>query len=269
MLFKKLANGLIEVVGLSGAYSTRTLDSSARINIRSNGTFDIFEDSKTSLTFEFSTSIGTLIDPATDPTTYATASELYEALRDDFFFELASGAIPEVTEAERLALPTSNGLLVYQTNNDSFLPGYWYYDDYEGSWQRLINTQNLDDAVFGAIRIVGNVNASVNPNYPNANAIGWAYRITASGRIGGAAGKVVKTGDIVVGININAGGTEAAVGANWTVLSSANILGGTLANRPTTPALYQMYFATDQNTNGIPIWWNGTNWVNASGAIIV
>jgi len=128
------------VVGLSGAYSTRTLDSSARLNIRSNGTFDIFEDSKTSLTFEFSTNIGTLIDPATTPTTYATASALYEALRDYFFFDLAANGV---------------------------------------------------------------------------------------------------------------------------------FLGGLLADVPVAPALYEMYFATDVNTNGIPIWWNGTNWVNATGAIIV
>lgn len=37
--------------------------------------------------------------------------------------------------------------------------------------------------------------------------------------------------------------------------------GATLA-RPETPILGQMYFDTDL---GIPIWWNGTIWVNATG----
>ena len=45
---------------------------------------------------------------------------------------------------------------------------------------------------------------------------------------------------------------------------------GTTANRPANTTLIklqtgQVYFDT---TLGIPIWWNGTNWVNASGTVV-
>lgn len=39
-------------------------------------------------------------------------------------------------------------------------------------------------------------------------------------------------------------------------------LGGITENRPTTPKLYQCYF---DSTLGIPVWWNGASWVDASG----
>jgi len=40
--------------------------------------------------------------------------------------------------------------------------------------------------------------------------------------------------------------------------------GGTTANRPASPVLYQRYYDT---TLSIPVWWNGVNWVNAAGVI--
>jgi hypothetical protein len=41
---------------------------------------------------------------------------------------------------------------------------------------------------------------------------------------------------------------------------------GTIALRPTTGLqVGQFYFDTSL---GIPIWWNGTNWVNATGTVV-
>ena len=41
---------------------------------------------------------------------------------------------------------------------------------------------------------------------------------------------------------------------------------GTTVNRPVNKLqIGQMYFDT---TLGIPIWWNGKNWVNASGTVV-
>ena len=45
---------------------------------------------------------------------------------------------------------------------------------------------------------------------------------------------------------------------------------GTFANKPTSPNVGQMYFCTDKTAtggtnNGVPIWYNGTNWVDAVG----
>ena len=42
-------------------------------------------------------------------------------------------------------------------------------------------------------------------------------------------------------------------------------VGSFTSNRPATPTLYQSYF---DSTLGHPIWWNGTNWVDATGAIV-
>jgi hypothetical protein len=46
---------------------------------------------------------------------------------------------------------------------------------------------------------------------------------------------------------------------------SRDQLDGTTAQRPATVGLGTMYFDT---TLGIPIWWKGTVWVNASGVTV-
>jgi len=46
---------------------------------------------------------------------------------------------------------------------------------------------------------------------------------------------------------------------------SAPRQGGTTANRPSSPANYEPYFDTDLNK---PIWYNGTDWVDATGTIV-
>lgn len=41
--------------------------------------------------------------------------------------------------------------------------------------------------------------------------------------------------------------------------------GGPTADRPTDPELFESYFDTDL---GHPIWWNGTQWVDAMGQAV-
>lgn len=41
--------------------------------------------------------------------------------------------------------------------------------------------------------------------------------------------------------------------------------GGGTAARPLSPVTYEMYFDIDL---GIPIWYDGTNWVDATGATV-
>lgn len=41
--------------------------------------------------------------------------------------------------------------------------------------------------------------------------------------------------------------------------------GGSTANRPTSPATFATYFDT---TLGKPIWYDGVNWVDATGATV-
>lgn len=81
-------------------------------------------------------------------------------------------------------------------------------------------------AVAGLLEFVGAVDASTNPNYSPANK-GDSYLISVAGKIGGASGKSVDVGDLVVASADNAGGAEAAVGTSWFVLEH-NLTGALL-----------------------------------------
>jgi hypothetical protein len=48
--------------------------------------------------------------------------------------------------------------------------------------------------------------------------------------------------------------------------ASTNPPSGTTANRPTIKLQVGQYFF--DTTIGRPIWWNGTNWINASGTVV-
>ena len=65
----------------------------------------------------------------------------------------------------------------------------------------------------------GNQSASGNPNYP-AGAKGDVYYISVAGKVGGASGKTVTVGDMLICSADNAGGTEASVGTSWFVTES-------------------------------------------------
>lgn len=67
----------------------------------------------------------------------------------------------------------------------------------------------------------GNINCSGNPNYPAASKDQY-WRVSVAGKIGGASGVFVEVGDMIYCLADNAGGTEAAVGANFQV-QQANI----------------------------------------------
>jgi hypothetical protein len=77
----------------------------------------------------------------------------------------------------------------------------------------------VSTTIAGVIDLQGDLDASTNPNYPAATK-GHAYVITVAGKVGGASGKAVNVGDLVVAKADNAGGDEAAVGASWFVLES-------------------------------------------------
>lgn len=70
-----------------------------------------------------------------------------------------------------------------------------------------------------AMDFKGVIDASTNPNYPSAT-IGDVYKISVAGKIGGASGINVEVGDTLLATATNAGGTQAAVGANWTILQT-------------------------------------------------
>jgi hypothetical protein len=86
----------------------------------------------------------------------------------------------------------------------------------------------LDLAVTGLLEFMGDLDASSNPNYPSANK-GDAYVISVAGKVGGASGKSVDVGDMVLAKADNAGGTEASVGTSWTVIEH-NLVGALLSS---------------------------------------
>ena len=65
----------------------------------------------------------------------------------------------------------------------------------------------------------GAINASANPNYPSG-VTGDTWKISVAGKIGGASGVNVEAGDTIICVTDNAGGTQATVGSNWTILQT-------------------------------------------------
>lgn len=96
-----------------------------------------------------------------------------------------------------------------------------------------------------ALRYMGAIDCSANPNYPAADA-GHVYIVSVAGKIGGASGTVVTAGDMCIcKVDSSAAGDEATVGANWDIvqanidLTNIAITGGTIdgtAIGGTTPA---------------------------------
>jgi hypothetical protein len=73
----------------------------------------------------------------------------------------------------------------------------------------------------------GVIDCSTNPNYPAADR-GDTYRVSVAGKIGGASGLNVEIGDLLLCLTDGtASGTQAAVGANWSV-AQGNIDGAVI-----------------------------------------
>lgn len=102
----------------------------------------------------------------------------------------------------------------------------------------------------GGLIIQSDIDVATPQNYPAATA-GQAFRIINSnpalitGLIGGAAGMQVERFDIILALNDNAGGTQAAVGDDWTIWEGelqqlwingdSSVQGAILQNNPTLP----------------------------------
>ncbi len=75
-------------------------------------------------------------------------------------------------------------------------------------------------AANDALVYKGAIDASASPNYPAASA-GHLYKISVAGKIGGGAGANVEVGDsILCTVDGSAAGTQAAVGANWSIIQT-------------------------------------------------
>ena len=82
-------------------------------------------------------------------------------------------------------------------------------------WSAIGTSIGANDAMV----FKGVIDASANPNYP-AGVIGETWKISVAGKIGGASGVNVEAGDTIICVTNNAGGTQATVGSNWTILQT-------------------------------------------------
>lgn len=92
-----------------------------------------------------------------------------------------------------------------------------YVDTADSNLQNQINT--LNTAVTSALTYKGGIDCSANPNYPAAS-VGHVYVVSVAGRIGGASGPVVESGDMIICKVNSAAGDHATVGANWNIIQN-------------------------------------------------
>jgi hypothetical protein len=74
-------------------------------------------------------------------------------------------------------------------------------------------------SIASVAKPMGGIDCSTNPNYP-AGTIGDFYRVIVAGKIGGASGPTVEIGDEVHCYVTGVSGTQATVGANWTLVQA-------------------------------------------------
>lgn len=74
-------------------------------------------------------------------------------------------------------------------------------------------------ALTSVMHFKGTLDCSSNPNFPAAT-VGDAIVVSVAGKVGGSSGSVVDAGDTIVCTVTNAGGTQAAVGADFDIVQS-------------------------------------------------
>lgn len=94
--------------------------------------------------------------------------------------------------------------------------------------QKAVKTY-ADSVVVGLLDYKGATDCSANPNYP-VGVKGDMYVVSVAGKIGGAAGVTVRVDDVYFAKADNAGGTQAAVGTSWSLLSGTLSSGLLAAN---------------------------------------
>lgn len=80
-----------------------------------------------------------------------------------------------------------------------------------------VHKDYVDQLFSTGTRIIGIIDCAGNPNYPAAVS-GDMYYVGTPGKIGGAAGENVDTGDMLIAIADTAAGDHITVGANWLIV---------------------------------------------------
>jgi len=113
------------------------------------------------------------------------------------------------------------------------------YEDLDVNSHRVINvadpidltdvaTKKYVDEAFtanDAMKYMGVIDCSANPNYPAANA-GETYKVSISGLIGGSAGaEVLQNSTLICLVDDTASGSHASVGSSWSIISAGSSSG--------------------------------------------
>lgn len=160
---------------------------------------------------------------AADKLIYATAEDAFAATTLTAFARSFLDDVDAETARATLGLGTAAMLTIdtdgtLTTNSDTRVPSQKAVKTYVDS---IIAAQ--DAMVFKGI-----LDCSANPNYPAADR-GHTYRVSVTGKIGGAAGVNVEAGDILICLTDGtATGNQATVGAAWGVIQ-ANLDGALLS----------------------------------------
>lgn len=96
----------------------------------------------------------------------------------------------------------------------------------------VANKAYVDNLLGNADAFVykGVIDCSTNPNYPAADC-GHSYKVSVGGKIGGASGKAVGVGDLLIcTVDGTAAGTQATVGDNWNVIPANASTGAVTSN---------------------------------------
>src|ERR1044072_4660754 len=150
-----------------------------------------------------------------DPKKISELNELITADVDD--------VLPIVNEGETKKISLSNltnlKLDASKVDTDTELTAN---SDSKVASQRAIKTY-VDTQIGLSVTALwenkGTIDCSANPNYPEGES-GDAYVVSVAGKIGGASGTTVQVRDVIVCINDNDGGTEAAVGDDWEIIQA-------------------------------------------------
>jgi hypothetical protein len=196
------------------------------------------------------------------------ATDYQNSLNTAAMFMLANFAGLPTTlnspEYKYVMTDASSAVLLGKRQDDT-----WFFgDDTDTLMDAILDTYAQDDTLFSNMyrlsvavslaRMAGDLSEVSNPEYK------WVILDSSSHVLMG----IKQDNTWYLGATINeildcALDTYAVAGATQ----------GTFANKPTEPDTGQMYFATDKQTtegatNGIPIWYNGTNWVDALGRTV-
>lgn len=141
--------------------------------------------------------------------------------------DVGLGNVTDNAQVKKAASSINGNIPVWSgTTGDALGSGYSVETSFTGSSSAIARADAVKAYVDGllgasdAMIFKGIINASSNPNYPAADT-GHSYKISVAGKIGGASGVNVEIGDMIIcTVDGSAAGTQAAVGANWTIVQT-------------------------------------------------